>query len=107
MSDLYFDLNDLLKYLNERQNQGDEPLTKAVLDDAVHEWMNRMGGIRITRCRDCNTCSTVGIQDGFGWCKKFCFGPENDFFCLMAAPWEAETEDESEDRIAHDTGTVS
>ena len=89
MFDRYFDLTVLLDFLNKIHGQTqDVPITKVSLNEAVLKWMNTADGVSILQCKDCNTYSTAGIQDKYGWCKKFCFGPENTFFCLMAAPWE-------------------
>ena len=96
MEDRYFNLPDLLDYLNELRKTENAPLTKAGLNSVLREWMSGKEGISVLTCRDCNTYSTTGIADGYGWCKKFCFGPENSFFYLMAAPWEQETETGSE-----------
>ena len=96
MQDRFYNLPDLPDYLNELRKTENASMTKAALDDALREWMSSKEGTSVLTCKDCNTYSTTGIQDGYGWCKKFCFGPENSFFCLMAAPWEQETEADSE-----------
>lgn len=96
MPDLYYDLSELQKILTEMSTPEGTPLTKSALNEAVLTWMQEKEAIPVLKCRDCNTYSTTGVQDGYGWCKKFCFGPEYDFFCLLAAPWEQESEPDSD-----------
>lgn len=96
MTESYIEQDALLSFL---EGLGDSaPRTKADLVAAVSEYMSGAQVQEIVRCRNCNTFSTKGVADGYGWCKKFCFGPELDFYCYMGAPWENEETTTTEDQ---------
>ena len=94
MTESYIEKVAFLSYLNGLRDSA--PGTKADLLTAVKEYLSKAETLQIVRCRNCNTFSTQGVAEGYGWCKKFCFGPEKDFYCYMGAPWDEDEADPDE-----------
>ncbi|MBQ8092565.1 MAG: hypothetical protein IJ242_03200 [Clostridia bacterium] len=93
MADIYIDRDAFLAYLESIRANGNPLPGKDTLRENIKEYLIKADKLEIIHCRDCNTFSTRGVAQGYGWCKKFCFGPEENFYCFMGAPWENEAED--------------
>ena len=77
----YLKYDEILKLLNEI----DEDLFKQEQwKESVIAEIEKVKGLNIVHCKDCDTFNRQGVADGYGWCKKFCFGPNENYFCKWA-----------------------
>ena len=96
----YINKEDFLLFLRDLGEGSAEDLK-----EKVEQYIDAADKKQVIRCKECAAFHVMAIQDGYGWCRKLCFGPEENFFCMLGEP--IEHADESEIQKAEENAPES